>query len=662
MKDQKDFFNEGQVEESQTKVRQMIDSPFEDELIEPKKSKRFRKGCAGFLIVLMLAFVSLMAIGYYLEGDTSTDKEAFAEYSPDLRMDLTDLFNSDDKWHDGMERLETLVNDLENQKETMGESKEAFRRALRLRENIYKLMDKLEIYAGLRSDTNTDDDAAADMVALYSSKASSVNERLSFVDEKATDIKKQDLESWANDPEFSSYKNDLDYWIEYYDYGFDADYEALVSGSLRMGEVPEEIYDAFHYQTDFEEEDPYYYDLWSENGEKRKENYLALYEKIRIGSEILASALEGEVLYNNYMAKLSDYEGPLEQALKSDGLEKEDFETYVAEVKKGLVLLHRWKGLEKDLRGLEKNERLHRYDMYLSFVDEKYELNGEMKYRSATDVLRKGLGPLGKEYRSIYDDILASFHIDTQPRDNKIDGAYTWGTYETRPYLLVNYYGDFEDMLTIGHEMGHAVHHELSRSTQNYGDYDASILIAEMAATTNEALMFEWILSNDETFDAQEREAVLIEYAQSIEETIYDQLLAAEFQMRIHEDAKKGINLDAQYLSDVYIELTQEYYGPSYEAGEADALVWAEIPHLYWGFYVQNYAIGYTTGLVNASRLISEPGFQDKYNDLLRQGGSKTAGQQLESLGYGKSGQLAVAQMLDRFEWILDELTLTFDQ
>ncbi len=89
--------------------------------------------------------------------------------------------------------------------------------------------------------------------------------------------------------------------------------------------------------------------------------------------------------------------------------------------------------------------------------------------------------------------------------------------------------------------MGHAVHHELSRSTQNYGDYDASILIAEMAATTNEALMFEWVLSNDETFDAQEREAVLIEYAQSIEETIYDQLLAAEFQMRIHEDAKKAL-------------------------------------------------------------------------------------------------------------------------
>ena len=211
-------------------------------------------------------------------------------------------------------------------------------------------------------------------------------------------------------------------------------------------------------------------------------------------------------------------------------------------------------------------------------------------------------------------------------------------------------------------KMGHAVHYELSRANQAYGVYDASVLLAEMAATTNEALTFEWLLSNPKTFNAENREAILIEYAQSIEETIYDQLLTAEFQIKIHEDAIEGIDLDAQHLSDVYTDLVQEYYGPAYEAGEADALMWAEIPHLYWGFYVQNYAIGYTTGLANASRLISEPGFDVVYIDLLKQGGAKPAGEQLEAMGYGKSGELAVQDMLERFEWILDELDTTMTQ
>ena len=216
--------------------------------------------------------------------------------------------------------------------------------------------------------------------------------------------------------------------------------------------------------------------------------------------------------------------------------------------------------------------------------------------------------------------------------------------------------------MTVSHEMGHAVHQELARKAQSYGDYDASILISEMAATTNEALVFEQILSNAEGFSSETREAVLLEYAQSIEETIFNQLLASEFQMKMHEDARNGINLDAEHLNSLYSELTQEYYGPAYEVSETDGLGWAEMPHFYWGFYVQNYAIGYTAGISNAVRIIEEPGFKDEYISVLKQGGSEFAADQLDAFGYGKSGELAVASMLDRFEKVLDEIDASLEK
>lgn len=629
----------------------------DDGAFEPKKKSKLRKGCAISLAVIMLLFVAIVAIGYLPdEYFMEYEEYSYDEYSPDLRMDLTPLFASELEWHEGFERLDVLVSDLESKKETLGDSREAFRDTLRLKENLYKLMDRLEIYANLLSDTNVDNDAAADMVALYSSKATEINERLSFFDQKATEIPLSKLEAWVEEAEFAPYRSDLEYWIEYYDYGFDEEREALIAGSLRLSEVPEEIFDAFHYLTDVPEADWDFDNLLSSDPNDREETYLALYDKLIVGSEILASALEGEVLGNLYLAKMYGYDDPFEVSLESDGIERSEYDAFVSETRKGLVLLHRWKTLEKELKGFEPDERLHTYDYFLPWIDEAYELDGGIEFDYASDFLKDALEPLGEEYSSVYSKLMDASVVDTRPRESKVDGAYTWGTYDASSYILLNYYGDFEDMMTVSHELGHAVHQELARKIQSYGEYDASILISEMAATTNEALVFEHILANPEGFSSETREAVLLQYASSIEDTIFDQLLASEFQMRIHEDVKNGINLDAQYLSELYGDLTQEYYGPAYEVSLTDGLGWAEMPHFYWGFYVQNYAIGYCAGISNAVRIIEEPGFRDEYIGLLKQGGSVDAGDQLDVFGYGKSGALAVAPMLERFENVLDEI------
>jgi len=523
-------------------------------------------------------------------------------------------------------------------------------------------MDQLEVYANLKSDTNLDINEASDMVERLSSLQTDVNERLAFIDEEATKIPLDQLEEWAEQPEFSPYKADMDYWIEFYEYGFDEERDALIAGSQRMSELPEEIFEAFHYLTDIPEIELYFEDFESDKAGTRAQAFLDLYNKNIVGAEILASALEGEVLANNYLTNMYDYEDAFALSLEADGMEIEDFDKFTEETKKGLVLLHRWKALERELVGLSEDEKLHAYDVYLPWIDDVFYLSEGIEFDLGASYVRESFVPLGDEYVNIYDDLMEGNIIDVLPRDTKVDGAYTWGTYDSPSYVLLNYYGDFEDVLTVGHEMGHAVHQEFSRKSQSYGMSDASVLTAEMAATTGEALMLESMLSGTNFIEGQTREAVLLKYADSIEQTIFMQLMASEFQRQIHDDAKRGLNLDAGYLNELWADLVQEYYGPAYEISETDGLGWTEMPHFYWGFYVQKYAIGYTAGISNAVRILEDPAFQTDYIDILKEGGSEFASDQLISLGYGPSGELAVEAMLERFDSVLDEIELALEE
>jgi len=624
------------------------------------KRKPFKRGCALFVIVLLIGVGVLITLANVL--DVFEDEEVYyEEYSPDLRMDLTMLFGSDEAWRDGLDRLDTLVMDLEARRDTFGKSSDSLREALRIKENIYKLADRLEIYANLKYDTDFDLEDAGDMVEEIAFIRTEIGERLSFVDQEATKISIENLSEWAELEEFGPYIADMEYWIEYYDYGFDEEREALIAGGQRLAEIPEEIYESFQYLTDIPEADLYYDDFVSDNSKTREKAFEDLYKKSFIGAEVLASALEGEVITNNYLADIYGYEDAFDMDLEVDGIEPEDYEKFVEETKKGLVLMHRWTGLRRELKGLSKEEKLHMYDQFLPYIYEDFELKGSIEFERGVDLIQSSMNPLGTEYLNTFNDLILAEVIDITPRETKVDGAYTWGTFDEKPYVLLNYYGDFEDVLTIGHEMGHAVHHELSRKNQSFGEYNSSILISEMAATTNEALTLESLLELPDHLRTESREAVLVKYADSIEQTIFMQLMASEFQRKIHEDAKLGINLDANHLNLRWSELIQEFYGPDYELSETDGLGWTDMQHLFWGFYVQKYAVGYTAGISNADKLLNDPDFKNVYLSILKQGGSELAGDQLEAFGYGKAGELAVESMLIRFDEILDEIELTIE-
>ncbi len=632
------------------------------EVREPKSQKRKRKGCAFLLAFLVMLFIALTAIGLYLnevyvESEIESNEVVYAH---DLRMDLSKIFESDEAWYDGLSRLENIVKDIENTRDELGVNTSVLSTLLRSKNNLYKLLDRLEVYANLKNDTDLNNDSGRDMVAKFLNANADVQKRLSFIDAEVTKLPLESIKTLSGQSEFQPYIEDLNYWIEFYEYGFDENRDQLIASSQRLSEVPEEIYESYQYLTEIPEIDLYYDDFISDDSNIRKQAYLDLYSKNIIGTELLASALEGEVIANNYLAELYGYSDAFQMSLEADDIEISEFDVFKDETKKGLVLLHRLKSMEAQLKGIVLPDKLHMYDTYLPYENFKFDLASGIEFEVGLELLKESVTVLGDAYKESLESIIQAQVIDVLPRANKVEGAYTWGTYESEPYVLLNYYGNFQDVLTMGHELGHAVHHEFSRNNQPYNSYDTSILIAEMVATTNEALMFETMLGtmleNDSLGISQNREAILWAYAKSIEETIYDQLLASEFQRSIHEDVKNGVNLDADRLNKIWSDLVGEYYGPSYEVSQTDGFGWTDLPHLYWGFYVQKYAIGYSAGISNAHNIIHNPDFKRKYIEMLESGGSKSASEQLVSFGYGPSGELAVHGMLDKFEWILDEL------
>ncbi len=632
---------------------QMQDVSIDAEM--PDKQMSLRKGCAGALIALLLLFVVSIALNNYFAPDY--EDTSYEAYAPDIRMDLSPVFETEADWESGLERLEVLVSDLERIRDENWDDSDVFLKMLRKREHVLKLMDKLELYAHILQDTNLESDEAADRVAQFQRKKAEIDGRMTFIDEEATSLKLTTLRKWQDLPAFSPYRSDLAFWTTYNDYDFDGQREGIAAEASLIMDLPESFYEAYMYHTDIETKELEYEDFIDSDREVRKEAFDKLYEKNKVGAHLLAAALEGQVLNNLFAAKLYDYEDAFSAALDEDGIESDAYMTFEASLKEGMDLLHRWKAIQRKLVGIE--DQLQFSDMFLPYEQESFILSGGISFSDASALIEEADRRFGLDYTEAYSALLHAQTMDVKPRDDKVDGAYTWGLYESAPYVLLNYYGDFEDLMTLAHESGHAVHYQLARVAQSYSDYDPSVLVSEMVATTNEAVLFEWLLAHPEAMPSERREAILVEYAKSIENTIFVQLMVSEFQQKIHEQAREGIHLDADHLSALWLELTQAYYGSAYLVDDLDGLGWTDMQHLYWGFYVQKYAMGYTAGIANALRIQSDETFKDQYLQVLKDGNTKTGSEQLIALGYGPAAEDAVPIMLNRFEEVLNEIENT---
>jgi oligoendopeptidase F len=316
---------------------------------------------------------------------------------------------------------------------------------------------------------------------------------------------------------------------------------------------------------------------------------------------------------------------------------------------RNLEPMHRYTALRKKVMGLDE---VHPYDLYTPLFPE---MSREYEYDDAVKLVSEALQPMGPEYVAAMNEGFAGGWIDVYETKGKRSGGYSWGSYGTHPYILLNYNGTLDEVFTVAHEMGHALHSHFTWNNQPavYGDY--TIFVAEVASTTNEALLMDHML--EQTTDINEQLSLLDHQIRGIQGTVYIQSLFAEFERDIHAQAENGQPLTAESLSELIGGLYQKYFGPELVIDDIYKINWGRIPHFYNNFYVYQYATGFSAATLLAEKIIEgEPGAREAYLNFLKSGSSDYSLELLKAAGVDMNSPEPEEAVARRMNSLIDKM------
>jgi oligoendopeptidase F len=383
----------------------------------------------------------------------------------------------------------------------------------------------------------------------------------------------------------------------------------------------------------------------------RAETMTAFFATLRRFQHAFAATLGGQFQLDVTYARARGYDTALEAYLDKDGLYVAVHDNLISAVNANLEPLHRYVELRKKVLGLDD---LHIYDMYVPMVAAA---EMDVPYKMAMEILPAALAPLGKEYGAALVTGLdpRSGWIDVYPSGDKDSGAFSASVYGRNPYVKMNYQDSLDDMSTLAHEYGHALHSKLAMEHQPYQNYRYVAFLAEIASTCNEAFLSDYLAANAE--DKAARAGILAAELESIRTTIYRQTLFSEFERAVHRFVEEGTPVTATLLDETYGDLVRRYYGPGFTVDENDGMEWAYIPHFYYKYYVYSYATGLSCGLAIAERVKTEgqPAV-DAYLGMLKGGCSAAPLDLLRGAGVDLTRPDAINAALARFDRTITEL------
>lgn len=386
----------------------------------------------------------------------------------------------------------------------------------------------------------------------------------------------------------------------------------------------------------------------SHDRDVRKNAYNAVYDAYKELINTIASAYNYNTKTDVVSARIRKYESARAAALSGDNIPAEVYDNLVAEVHKNLPAMHRYVELRKKLLGVDK---LYMYDMYVPLIKLP---ETSVNFEEGLDIMRDALQPLGEEYLTKMNKGIEEGWIDVYENKGKTSGAYSFGCYDSYPYILLNYTDTLKDVFTIIHEMGHSMHSRYTRDEQPYIYGSHSIFTAEVASTVNESLLMQHLLRTED--EKEMRKYLLNMHLEEFRTTLFRQTMFAEFEDITHKAIESGETLTAEWMCQQYEDLNAQYYGSAVEKDDVIRYEWARIPHFYNAFYVYKYATGYSAATAISKKILTEgkPAAQD-YIRFLKTGESDYPIELLKIAGVDMSSPLPVQQAMETFNQLLDE-------
>ncbi len=380
----------------------------------------------------------------------------------------------------------------------------------------------------------------------------------------------------------------------------------------------------------------------------RKDAYDHMYQAFKSLINTIGTAYNYNTKTDVITARIRKYDSARQAALSGDNIPGEVYDNLVKVVNDHLPTLHRYMDIRKRLLGVDK---LQMYDIYVPLIELPKK---KIPYEQALDMMRKGLAPLGSAYIARMNKGIEAGWIDVYENQGKTSGAYSFGSYDSMPYILLNYTDTLKDVFTIVHEMGHSMHSSYTRQAQPYIYGSHSIFTAEVASTVNESLLMHHLL--DEEQEPQMRKYLLNLYIEEFRTTLFRQTMFAEFEDLTHRAIEEGQVLTAEWMCGEYQKLNDKYFGPTVEKDDCIRYEWARIPHFYNAFYVYKYATGYSAATAISSKILAEgPAARDAYIDFLKTGESDYPIELLKLAGVDMSSKEPIEQAMETFKGLVDE-------
>ncbi|TCU71606.1 oligopeptidase F [Tissierella praeacuta] len=579
------------------------------------------------------------------------------------QWDLESMFINFNEWEKSYNKAKEMARDFILYKGGVVSSAENFYNVLRDKDDLYRITEHLYSYAHMKLDEDTREGKSQELSDKGLGLYVEVEEKTSFLVPEILTLEPNTLDRYFQEkPELKVYKQYIEDIMRQKEHILSSREESILAQMGEVGNSPQKIFSMLNnadlkFPT-IKDEDGKDVEIThgnfiplmeSKNRDVRKKAFEALYNTYKGFKNTFAASLNGDLKNNIFNSNVRKYKSSREASLNQNNISLSVYDNLINSIHNNLGSMYKYMEIRKRALGVEE---LHMYDLYTPIVKD---VDLKIPYEEGVEIVKRALTPLGEEYMAVVEEGFSSRWIDIYENRGKRSGAYSGGSYDSKPFILLNYHDTLDNVFTVAHELGHSIHSYFTRKTQPfvYGNY--SIFVAEVASTANEALLMDYMLKNVK--DKNERLYLLNHYLESFRTTVFRQTMFAEFEKIINEYLESGGAITADYLCETYKDINKLYYGPNMVVDDEIGMEWARIPHFYYNYYVFQYATGYSAAVALSEKILKEgkPAV-DRYINFLKSGSSDYPLNVLKTAGVDMTTEEPVSNAMKLFSKLVDEM------